>query len=93
MSTTKGLSTVNHIKIIKKETYSQTVWFILHALTITCALSWSNFVSKIFNSYSAKKSILYEFIYLIILTVVSVILHIKYGGRSEKPTDMENFIK
>jgi len=69
-----------------KEVYAVSIWFILHSLTITTALTWSDVINRTISSYN-KNLVKYHFVYAILLTILSVFLHITLSKYAKKPED------
>jgi hypothetical protein len=69
-----------------REVYSVSIWFILHSLTITTALTWSDVINRLISSYN-KNLVKYHFVYAIVLTILSVFLHITLSKYAKKPDD------
>ena len=65
-----------------------TIYFILHALTLITAFTWHQLLQDYLGTLSSKqKALTFAFIYAIIITVVSVTLHIFLGKYSIQPDD------
>ena len=72
---------------IKFEGYS--IYFLLHSLTLITALTWHSLIeSKIINVKSSR-SIYYSIGYALIITMVTVLLHMILGKHMIKPSDSE----
>ena len=72
---------------IKFEGYS--IYFLLHSLTLITALTWHSLIeSKIINVKSSM-SIYYSIGYALIITMVTVLLHMILGKHMIKPNDAE----
>lgn len=70
--------------------YGESLYFILHALTLTVALNWHHVIDKSIEKYISKgNNILFQVMTAIILTSISVIIHVKYSKNSKKPIDIE----
>ena len=74
--------------VLIKDIYSTSIWFILHSLTITTALTWNEVITKLINTYNSNL-VKHHLIYAMVLTLFSVLLHITFGKYSHKPSDTE----
>jgi hypothetical protein len=75
--------------ILVTDIYTTSIWFILHSITITTALTWNEAITRVLNTYNSNV-VKHHFIYAILLTLVSVLLHITLGKYARKPSDTED---
>jgi hypothetical protein len=83
----KNIEKSQQILKIKFEGYS--IYFLLHSLTLITALTWHSLIESKLISVKSTRSIYYGIGYAIIITMVTVLLHMILGKHMIKPNDAE----
>jgi hypothetical protein len=83
----KSMESGQKILKIKFEGYS--IYFLLHSLTLITALTWHSLIESELISVKSSRSIYYGIGYALIITMVTVLLHMILGKYMIKPSDSE----
>ena len=87
MTLIKNLEKSKKVVQVKFEGYS--VYFLLHSLTLITALTWHSLIDTQLVSIKSTRSIYYAIGYAILITMITVLLHMILGKYMIKPSDSE----
>ena len=76
-------------KILKLKFEGYSIYFLLHSLTLITALTWHSLIESKLISVKSSRSIYYGIGYALIITMVTVLLHMILGKYMIKPSDSE----
>lgn len=65
-----------------------TVFFILHALTLITAFTWHQLIQDYIGTFKSFNALKMSVVFTLLITFISVILHIYLSKYSKKPEDM-----
>lgn len=64
------------------------VYFILHALTLITAFTWHQLIQDYIGTFKKINALKMSIVFTLLITFISVILHIFLTRYSKKPEDM-----
>ena len=85
MNSTNSVITTNKL-VSDYKGYS--VYFILHALTLITAFTWHQLIQDYIGTFKKINALKMSVVFTLLITFVSVILHIFLTKYSKRPEDM-----
>ena len=76
-------------KLIKMNSEGDSIYFLLHSLTLITALTWHSLIDSQLVSMKSSSSIYYGIGYAIIITLITVLLHLILGKYMITPSDSD----
>lgn len=76
-------------KLIKMNIEGYSIYFLLHSLTLITALTWHSLIESQLVSMKSSNSIYYGIGYAIIITLITILLHLILGKYMIKPADAD----